>query len=522
MTAPRLLHDFLFQRTCPGEQDRIALITDDQCYTYAQLASAAHQLAGVLHASGVARGDRVAIFLDNSWESAVSIFATLHAGGVFVLINPQTKTDKIEFILRDSGACALIAERRLDHTFRPALERLEQPPALLLTDSPSDPPNNWIASAIPNANPPQSPCPVIPLDLAAIIYTSGSTGTPKGVMQTHQSMTFTVGSLTEYLRLSSDERILCVLPLSFDYGLYQLLMAVSLGACLVLEQSFTYLGQILERIRQDAITVFPGVPTIFASLIAAHRRNPLCLPAITRITSTAAALPDEFTASLREIFPNALLYKMYGLTECKRVSYLEPELIEAKPGSVGKAIPGTEVYLLSPEGEPVPPGEIGTLYVRGPHVMAGYWNQPALTDHMLKDGKLPGERVLCTHDLFRTDHEGFLYFVGRTDDIIKSRGEKVSPIEVENALHRIPGVEEAAVIGVPDPLLGETIRAYIVTDPTQHLTAHAIRAGTAAFLESHMVPTEIVLCSHLPRSANGKIDKRRLLGVTAPANSNLN
>lgn len=510
MRVQRLLHEFLLHRADPKERDRLALIADGQSYTYGQLISAARGLAAVLLSSGVERGDRVAIFLDNSWESAVSIFAILLAGGVFVLINPQTKTDKLAFMLRDSGAHVLIAERRLEHILRPALERLEQPPVLLLSGSTTDSSSGSLDDAIRNTAPLDMPPPVIPLDLAAIIYTSGSTGTPKGVMQTHQSMVFTVGSLIEYLRLSADDRILCVLPLSFDYGLYQLLMTVALGACLVLERSFTFLGQTLERMRQDKITVFPGVPTVFASLIAAHRRNALRFPSITRVTNTAAALPDEFTAGLRELFPNALLYRMYGLTECKRVSYLEPELIDAKPGSVGKAIPGTEVYLLNPEGEPVQPGQTGTLYVRGPHVMTGYWNRPDLTAHMLKPGKLPGEHVLCTHDLFRMDVEGFLYFVGRTDDIIKTRGEKVSPAEVENALHRIPGVQEAAVIGVPDPVLGEAVRAYVVVNQETDLSPRAIRERSAQFLESHMVPSEVVICAQLPRSTNGKVNKALL------------
>jgi long-chain acyl-CoA synthetase len=256
------------------------------------------------------------------------------------------------------------------------------------------------------------------------------------------------------------------------------------------------------------------VPTLFATLLAAHRREGLHFPAVTRVTNTAAALPDEFTGGLREIFPNALIYRMYGLTECKRVSYLDPSLLDAKPGSVGKAIPGTEVYLLSREGKPVAPGEVGILHVRGSHVMAGYWKRPDLTDEMLKPGKLPGERVLCTHDLFRMDEEGYLYFVGRTDDIIKTRGEKVSPVEVENALHRIPGVREAAVIGVPDALLGQAIRAYVVTDPAAGLTEQSVRTDSAAYLEPYMVPGEVILCDSLPRNLNGKVDKRLLAEAT--------
>ena len=510
MTDARLLHELLLHRATIGDQDRLALTCEGHSYTFAQLLDASQRLATVLRTGGVQRGDRVLILLGNSWASAVSIFGTLIAGGVLVLVNPQTKTDKLEFLLHDSGARALIAESRLERVFRPALRRLDQPILLLRANHAQEPLQDQFATQIRAGTPITEPVPLIPSDLAAIIYTSGSTGKPKGVMQTHQAMVFAVGSILKYLHLNRDDAILCVLPLSFDYGLYQLLMSVSLGARLVLERSFTFLGHTLERIRTETVTVIPGVPTMFASLIAAHRRAALRIPSVTRITNTAAALPDEFIAPLRQIFPNAQIYKMYGLTECKRVSYLEPELLDAKPGSVGKAIPGTEVYVLSPDGRPAAPGEIGTLYVRGPHVMLGYWNRPDLTDQMLKPGKLPGEPVLCTHDLFHMDSEGYLYFVGRTDDIIKTRGEKVSPVEVESALHRIPGVRQAVAIGIPDALLGEAICAYVIADSTSQLTGETIRTNSRQYLEPHMVPKYIVLCERLPQTPNGKIDRRQL------------
>ncbi len=509
LKAQRLLHDSLLQRADSDARARTALVAEGRSYTFGELLETSRRLAGALRARGVGRGDRVALYLENSPACAAAIYGTLIAGGVFVPLHPQTRAGKLEFILRDCGARALITDSALRATFDEALGRLEERPALLCSGAPQEPADS-LEAILAGTEPLAEPAPVIPLDLAAILYTSGSTGAPKGVMQTHQAMVFTLGSLIEYLRLGEDERILCVLPLSFDYGLYQLLMAVALGACLVLERSFTFLGQVLGRMRDERVTVFPGVPTLFATLLAAHRRAPLSFPLVTRLTNTAAALPDEFAGGLREIFPNALLYKMYGLTECKRVSYLEPKLLEAKPGSVGQAIPGTEVYLLTEDGKPAPPGQTGTLYVRGPHVMAGYWNRPDLSAQMLKPGKLPGERVLCTHDLFRMDEDGFLYFVGRTDDIIKTRGEKVSPVEVENALHRIPGVREAAVVGVPDPLLGEAVRAYVVTDPNAGLTAQSLRADSAQYLESYMVPAQVILCESLPRSPNGKINKRLL------------
>ncbi|MGH8318284.1 MAG: class I adenylate-forming enzyme family protein [Steroidobacteraceae bacterium] len=508
----RLLHDSLLAGgASPERRSKPAVLAAGQSFSFEQLLQAAQGLAGTLQRRGVGRGDRVAIYLDNGWPAVVSIYATLMAGGVVVLVNPQTKEEKLEFILRDSGARLLVTDSPLARNFIPAIQRLEQRPTVICSGPPAKAPGVESFDEAITGAPLADRVPVIPLDLAAILYTSGSTGQPKGVMQTHQSMVFAAGSLIEYLRLTADERILCVLPLSFDYGLYQLLMSVTLGATLVLERSFAFPAQIYATLREQRVSVFPGVPTLFAMLLAAHRREPLRFPSVTRVTNTAAALPDEFVAGLREVFPNALIYKMYGLTECKRVSYLKPELIDAKPGSVGQAIPGTEVYLLSPDGNPVPPGEAGVLYVRGPHVMAGYWNRPDLTAQMLKPGKLPGERVLCTQDLFRMDSDGFLCFVGRTDDIIKTMGEKVSPVEVENALHRIPGVLEAAVVGVADPLLGEAIRAYVVTDPEAKLTEQSVRAQSAAILESHMVPRQIILCESFPRSPNGKINKRLLV-----------
>jgi long-chain acyl-CoA synthetase len=503
MRPVRLLHETLLSHAArPEGRHNVAVIVDGKSHSYGELLDASRGLAGVLLERGVERGDRVAVYLDNSWTCVVSIYATLIAGAVLVLVHPQTRASKLEFILRDSGARALVTDRRLERTFRPALSRLEVPPEVI---------DEGLDAILSRARPLQEQVAAIALDLAAIIYTSGSTGHPKGVMQTHQSMVFTLGSLIEYLRLSSDERILCALPLSFDYGLYQLLMAVALGGTLVLERSFTFPADVLNRVRDVDVTVVPGVPTIFATILAIHGRSPVSFPSVRRVTNTAAALPEAFVHGLREVFPSALLYKMYGLTECKRVSYLEPELVDTKPGSVGQAIPGTEVYLLSQDGGPVPAGEAGLLYVRGPHVMAGYWNRPDLTERMLRPGKLPGERVLCTQDLFRMDRDGFLYFVGRTDDIIKTRGQKVSPVEVENALHHIAGVREAAVVGVPDPLMGEAIRAYVVADPEAGLTEKLIQTHSAARLEGYMVPAQVILCAELPRTPSGKVSKQLLL-----------
>ncbi len=511
----RLLQDSL-QRTAQTFPDKIAIISGVDRISYGQLWQRSVQLANALKSRGVQRGDRVAIYLDNTWQCAVSVFGSLLADAAFVLINPQTKSDKLAYILSDSAARVLIAESALLRCVQPAFAQLESTPYLLVAGPvPAGTQAESLKTAWASASdtPPQPAN--IALDLASLIYTSGSTGDPKGVMHTHQSMRFALESLVEYLEITYQDRIICVLPLSFDYGLYQLLMAVHTGAALVIERSFAYSAQIFNLLESEKITVFPGVPTVYAMLLAGDEKSPLRFPHVRKVTNTAAALPASFNQRLQKIFPNAALYRMYGLTECKRVCYLDPTLIDQKPESVGKAIPGTETLLLNDQGLPVAPGEPGKLYVRGPHVMLGYWQQPDKTDHMLHPGPTLGEKMLCTQDYFTADQDGCLYFVGRSDNIIKSRGEKVSPTEVEAVLYSLPGVREASVLGVPDAILGQAIQAIISLSEGADLDETKIRKFCAQRLENHMVPSHILLMPDLPKSANGKIDNKALAAMLA-------
>ena len=513
----RLLHDPLVTAgdRHPG---KVAVVADGAAYSYETLLDAALRLARALQDNGVGRGDRVALYLENSWPAAVAIYGTLLAGAVLTVLNPQTKADKLAYMLADSEAKALVTEESLAPVFAAALARAPNVRCVIcsgvsdgaITDSAIRRTLLPFEDVMAGTEPRPFSRGVIPIDLAALIYTSGSTGNPKGVMLTHQNMIFAAGSISEYLRLDASDRIMSVLPLAFDYGLYQLLMSVLLGATVIIERSFVYPVPVLRRVIEQEVTVFPIVPTIGATLLSLNRSGGWNFPAVRRVTNTAAALPAEFIQRLTTVFPNALIFAMYGLTECKRVSYLEPERLLEKPTSVGKAIPGTEVFLLSPDGAPVPSGETGILHVRGPHVMLGYWKQPDMTAAMLKPGRFPGERVLCTHDFFTMDADGDLYFVGRSDDIIKTRGEKVSPVEVENALHRIAGVREAAVVGVPDDALGEAIRAFVVLDEGAALTEQQVKRECMALLEGFMVPRDVVFVSELPTTATAKVSRRLL------------
>ncbi len=496
---------------------KVAMITAGVEYSYEKMLSDTERVAALFLDKGLRRGDRVIIFMENSYVSVISLYAALMAGGVFTVINPQTKRDKFAYILSDSGARIVVTERRLIPIVIDTKRKGKDEITILYS---TEGVGNTgvekeythvqeIFGALYDTGPMTQLKKTIPIDLAALIYTSGSTGNPKGVMMSHQAMLFAARSISYYLRIDCSHTIINVLPLAFDYGLYQVLMSVVCCATVVVEQSFAYPAEIVKKIKECSVTVFPGVPTVYTTLIAMHRRNRIEITGVTRLTNTAASLPPDYTEELHQIFPNALLFRMYGLTECKRVCYLEPELADNKPSSVGKAIPGTETWILDQENKECEPGEPGILYVRGPHVMMGYWNAPELSARMLHIGPFPGERVLCTHDWFRKDEDGDLYFLGRTDDIIKSRGEKVSPVEVEHALVALKGVREAAVIGVPDELLGQAVKAFVVLDNSS-ITEQDILKHCSEHLENYMVPKYIVVLSSLPKTDTGKITKKNL------------
>ena len=495
---------------------KTAIIVKTREYSYSSLKECSENIAIHLVQSGIRKGDRVAMYMNNSWESVVSIYGITLAGAAFLVINPQTKADKLQYILKDSGAKILFSESIQNNELSKALDNSTDVKEVIISGDISRMSGFSAIKIVAfeeaiNSNAGQTVLPsVIANDLAALIYTSGSTGFPKGVMMTHQSMVFTSWSLVEYLRLSEEDRILLVLPLAFDYGLYQLLMAATISGSLIVEQSFTFQKTIYKQIELYRPTVFPGVPTIYAMMIATNKKTGLSFDCIGKVTNTAAALPTEFIPDLKKIFPKALIFKMYGLTECKRVCYLEPELVEIKTGSVGKAIPGTEVFLLSPEGNPVPPGEKGILHIRGPHVMLGYWHKDDLSKEMLRQGSLPGERILCSNDWFKMDEDGFLYFLGRTDDIIKTRGEKVSPIEIENIIYNVTGIKEVAVLGIPDNIMGEAIIAFVTTHNNFQLSVTEVLKECTSKLESFMIPQKVVFLDEMPKSSNGKIDKKEL------------
>jgi amino acid adenylation domain-containing protein len=506
-----LVQEFL-EKTADSLPGKTALICDGQRLTFAAVEMQANRLANALLAYGLQRGERVILYLPNSLELVTSIFAVLKAGGVFVVVNATTKFDKLAYILNDCAASVFVTAGRQVELARRIQNRV---PSLRLTilvgsatETVSDPALLAYAELQARYQPDRPRRVNIDLDLACLIYTSGTTGEPKGVMSDHSNVDFVSSAIITYLQNTPDDIVINGLPLSFDYGLYQLLMVFKFGGTLVLERGFTYPAAILERIEVERVTGFPGVPTLFAILL---QMDLSCfdLSRLRYLTNTAAALPPSHILKLRAMFPRAMLYSMYGLTETKRALYLPPDQLDQRAGSVGIAIPGTEVWIQDEHGRRLGPGQTGELIVRGRHVMRGYWGDPEKTAARFRPGVLPGERVCHSGDLFRMDEAGYFYFVARQDDMIKSRGEKVSPVEVERVLYELEGVTEAAVIGVPDPVLGQAIKAFVVA-PGGPATEQAVIAHCRCRLEDFMVPQHVEFCESLPKTSSGKITKTEL------------
>jgi amino acid adenylation domain-containing protein len=511
------VEEFL-ERSADARSEKVALICGSRRLTYGEIEALSNQLARAMIELGLQRWDRVAVYANNSVETVVAIFAILKASGVFLLINPTTKQDKLAYILNNCRATILITSEKLLPTVNAAAMEIPYLCGIIVSGAPTGPATGRfegkyvvsMSAALKGQSSERPPRRNIDIDLAALIYTSGSTGRPKGVMVTHLNIVSAATSITTYLENTPEDIIINVLPLSFDYGLYQLLMAFKIGGTLVLEPSFTYPRAILDTIAREHVTGFPIVPTICSILLQMELGIYYSFPELRYLTNTAAALPVEHIRKLRRAFPNVKLYSMYGLTECKRVSYLPPNQLDIRPGSVGRGMPNEEVYVVDEDGNRVGPGVVGELVVRGANVMKGYWELPEETDKVLRPGPFPNEKVLYTGDLFRTDDEGYLYMVGRKDDIIKTRGEKVSPREVENVLYSHPKIAEAAVVGVPDIVLGNAICAFVSLKTGETLTELDVRGFCVDRLEDFMVPKIVQFRDSLPKSANGKIAKKEL------------
>lgn len=500
------IEDYLRQST-ERDPGRTALIAGGRRLSYADFSGHSDGLAAALMASGVSQGDRVLVLMENSWQAAVSIFAIWKAGAVFCPVNPSAKPARLSFIIGHCRPAAIIAQGKLAAMASEAARGRPEGVQLIVT-APHPPLEGALDfEACLNAAPRPGPEGLSGDDLAMIIYTSGSTGEPKGVMMAHRNLHAAASAIAAYLENTADDIILNVLPLSFGYGLSQLLTAVLAGAALVLEKSFAFPYAIFERIRDERVTGFPLVPPMAAMMLQMRDLDPALFQSLRYVTSAAAPLPVAHIAELRRLLPDVRLHSMYGQTECIRATRLPPEELDRRPGSVGIAIPGTQAAVVDEAGYAVYAGETGELVVSGPHVMLGYWQDPEATEKALRQDPETGETRLHTGDLFRRDEDGFLTFVARRDDIIKSRGEKVAPKEVEAVLCALPGIAEAVVFGIADPVIGEAVKAIVVASDPELGERDVIR-HCARNLEDHMVPKFVEFRAELPKTDTGKVSRR--------------
>jgi len=494
--------------------DKEALIHGSQRLTYSQVERAVNALAYGLNEAGIERGDRVGILLEPSVPQALSIFAASKANAAFVPMNHLLFPEQVAHIINDCRMKALITTGAKLATLLPMLKQVPSLSFVVLVgneDSVEITLPVYDFEALTSAETPPKADLCIEKDLAAIIYTSGSTGKPKGVMLTHGQIMAGATSVSTYLEITASERILAVLPFSFDAGMNQIMTAFQRGGTLVIT-TFSFAREIVQVLAEERITALAGVPTLWALLAQPQstlHKTPL--PHLRYITNTGGAMPQAVLAVLRKTLPTTKIFLMYGFTEAFRATYLPPEELDRRPTSMGKAIPGSEIMVINEHGQFCKPGEVGELVQRGPTVSLGYWEKPELTARMFRPHPFTaehrdGERVCYSGDLVKTDEDGFLYFVGRRDTMIKSSGYRISPTEVEEVLFQSGRIRGAAVIGIPDELLGQHIKAFIVPKETQATDPEELLAFCGERLPRYMVPKAVECLDELPKTPSGKVD----------------
>lgn len=521
----RFLHDlpFLAAERSPGHE---ALVAGKATRDYEALAGEVRRMASALAAAGLARHDRVAIFLDKRIETIVAMFAVSAAGGIFVPVNPVLKPAQVGHILADSGAALLISSKARIEALGEVLSTSPVRLAISVDGAAETVASRGLDALLGEAGDRGLPAgPRVDNDVAALFYTSGSTGRPKGVVLSHRNLVVGGESVAEYLGNCPADRILSLLPLSFDAGFSQITTAFHAGATLVLH-NYLLPREVPRLVERHAITGLTCVPPLWMQLLEASWAGGEGA-GLRYIANTGGRMPREVLGRLRRVFPNARPFLMYGLTEAFRSTYLDPDEVDRRPDSIGKAIPNAEILVVRPDGKLAGPGEEGELVHRGPLVGLGYWNDPERTAERYRPapgrlGELPlPEPSVWSGDIVRIDEEGFLYFVGRNDDMIKTSGYRVSPAEVEEVLFASGMVREAAALGIAHPVLGQEIVACVVP-AGEGFDADALLGHCAGAMARFMVPARIEICEHLPRSPNGKIDRKALaagLAATGPADT---
>ncbi len=543
LNLPSMTESFLLPQliavSATRRPDALALSAGGETLSYAQLDAAVGQFASGLMALGLSRGERVAIYLEKRFETVIASFGAPAAGGVFVPVNPLLKPEQVAFILQDCNVRVLLTSPDRLALLHESLAHCPDLRQVVVTESVTGqlPDLPGLPRALPVVrwsqlldNPPMPGHRVIDSDMAAILYTSGSTGKPKGVVLSHRNMVAGAKSVASYLENNSDDTLLAALPLSFDAGFSQLTTAFHAGARVVL-LNYLMPRDVLKALEREKVTGLTAVPPLYIQLT--QLQWPAAINAHLRyFANTGGRMPGETLNALRERVPGARPFLMYGLTEAFRSTYLPPDEVDRRPDSIGKAIPNAEILVLRDDGSPCGPNEPGELVHRGALVGQGYWNDAAKTAERYKllaagtAGRESGlqlpEYAVFSGDTVRMDEDGFLYFIGRRDEMMKTSGYRVSPTEVEEVLYATKQVGECVAFGVDHPTLGQTIQVIATSPESPHGGAAseaitgpdpvaALLAQCKARMPAYMVPAGIEFAAGpLPRNPNGKIDRKTL------------
>lgn len=510
-----LIHHML-QKSASHFPDKEALVDKDNRLTFESLVKQVAGLADGLRQIGIVRGDRVGIYLETSVLQALSIFGVSQAGGVFVPINSLLFPEQVAHIAGDCQMRGFITTREKLASLASVVRSISSLEFFVLIGEGESVElsqsvyelNKFFALAAQQNWRDWG----IGKDLAAILYTSGSTGKPKGVMLSHGQVMAGSSIVSDYLGITSSDRIVGVLPLSFDAGLNQLMTAIQQGGTYV-PMTFVFAREIVQILLRERITGMAGVPTLWCLMAQpSSSLGKVALPDLRYITNTGGRMPQTVLNTLRKALSKTQIFLMYGLTEAFRSTYLPPEELDRRPTSIGKAIPNTEILVVNEQGQPCKPGEVGELVHRGPTVSMGYWGQPELTAKILRPHPFAraelgdSEKVCYSGDLVKMDEDGFFYFVGRRDNMIKSSGFRISPTEIEEVLFQTGKLREAAVIGIPDGAQGQVIKAFVVSRDRETVRSEELLSFCAEKMPRYMVPKTVEVLDVLPKTPSGKVD----------------
>lgn len=502
------INQFL-ERSAETSPDKEAVWYKNQWMTFSGLEALSNKMGNYLKDNGVNRGDRVAILYENSFDYVIAYYGILKIGGVTVALNTETTTDALIYTLNHSGAKAIITTKRYSRFLVPALSKIPDLKLVVI-----DQENLSAYEAVghchqeslktvyaeSNDHHPAVRC--IDIDLASIVYTSGSTGKPKGVTLSHLNVVTNTRSIVEYLRLTAADRVMTVLPFYYIYGKSLLNTHFSVGGSVVVDNRFTYPQVILDTMKKTEVTGFSGVPSTFMILLNKSAIRKYRFESLRYVTQAGGAMAPAVQKEVAKVFAPAELFIMYGATEASaRLSYLDPARLEDKWGSIGKGIPNVDLFTADEKGNRLPPGQVGEIVARGANLMTGYWRDPDGTAQVMKNG------LYYTGDLGIEDDEGFFFVKGRTKDIIKPGGFRVSAKEIEETILELNEVHETAVIGVDDPVLGEAVKAIIVPRDKTNPEETFIKKFLAKKLPSHKQPKYIEFRNSLPKNESGKVLK---------------